>query len=80
LGYRDFYPPRPRAIIGPYAGETIELTIPTAGRDSEFWGERSRVQCEQLVVIASWDDGNETAKYARIPDGRHNRTLTVTLP
>lgn len=68
-------PPRPCAIIEPYAGQPIELTIPTAGR-----GERSRVQCERLVVIAHWDDGTEMAKCVRIPDGRKSRSLTVVLP
>ena len=68
-------PPRPRAIIEPYTGQPIELTIPTAGR-----GERSRVQCEHLVVIARLADGSETAKYVRIPDGRKSRSLSVVLP
>jgi hypothetical protein len=69
-----------RATVEPYAGQPIELRVPTGGRESRVFGETAYVQREHLVVIARWADGSETAKYVRIPDGRHNRSLTVTLP
>ncbi|MGD9645952.1 MAG: hypothetical protein AB7U73_09575 [Pirellulales bacterium] len=66
--------------VDPFEGKPIELVIHTGGRQNAVWGETAYFQEEHLVVIARCEDGTELAKYARIPDSRRSRALTVTLP
>lgn len=65
--------------MDPFRGDPISIQVRSAGESDVFLDYRYSQEC-CLYVVAEFADGTRIERFVDIPDGRQNRSITVTLP